>query len=88
MKTIGKFIWRIAKCVIGAAVVCFAGYYISMGLNWLTGTIMKFLAAAANYLIGNWVAIIVVIVALIIGGLAFEAVANMFRRWRESRNEE
>ena len=88
MKTIGKFIWRISKCVIGAAVVCFAGYYISMGLNWLTGTIMKFLATAANYLIGNWVAIIAVIVALIIGGLAFEGLANMFRRWRENRNNE
>ena len=88
MKTIGKFIWRISKCVIGAAVVCFAGYYICMGLNWLTGTIMKILATAANYLVGNWVAIIVVIVALIIGGLAFEGVANMFRRWRENRNAE
>ena len=88
MKTIGKFIWRIAKCVIGAAVVCFAGYYISMGLNWLTGAIMKLLAEAATYLLGNWVAIIAVVVALIIGGLAFEAVANMFKRWRESRNAE
>lgn len=88
MKTVGKFIWRIAKCVIGAAVICFAGYYVSMALHWLTGTIMNFLANAAKYLVGNWVAIIVVIVALIIGGLAFEGVANAFRRWRENRNAE
>ena len=85
IKTAGKFIWRIAKCIIGAAVVCFAGYYASMGLNWLTGVIMKYLAEAAIYRKGNWVAIIVVIIALTIGGLAFELLANGFKNWGSSR---
>lgn len=79
IKTIGKFIWRIAKCVIGAVGVCYAGYYISLGLNWLTAHIMKLLASAGTYVMGNWVSIVVIGAVLIIGGGAFEYVADYVR---------
>ena len=85
MKNVGKFIWRLTKNMLGSvtcvALLGFAGYYLSKGLNWLTGVIMEFLSAAANYLMGNWVAVIVVIIALTLGGMAFEAFVN----WCKSR---
>lgn len=87
-RSVGKFVWRMGKCVIGVAVVGFAGYYISMGLNWLTGHIMDFLAKAAMYLVGNWVAVILVILALIVGGLAFDGVANAIRKRKSKRRVE
>ena len=80
LKSVGKFTWRMCKCVIGVTAIGFGGYYISMGLNWLTGYIMEFLAKAAKYLMGNWVAVILVILALIIGGLAFDGVADSIRK--------
>lgn len=85
IKSVGKFILRMAKCVIGAVALCFVGYYVSWGLNWFTGTIMNFLSAAANYLVGNYVAIIWVVVALIIGGIAFELAWDSFRSWNAKR---
>ena len=85
IKTVGKFIWRIAKCVIGAAVVCFAGYYISMGLNWLTGVILKYLANVVTYLKGNWVALIVAIAALVVGGICFDMLENFFKNKSHKR---
>ena len=79
IKTVGKFIWRIAKCVIGAAVVCFAGYYVSKALNWLTDIIIKYLANVVAYLEANWIALVVAIIALVIGGLCFEGMENFFK---------
>lgn len=84
IKTVGKFIWRIAKCVIGAAVVCFAGYYVSVGLNWLTGIIIKYLTNVVMYLKGNWVALLVAVAALVIGGICFDGIENFFKN-RSSR---
>ena len=84
IKTVGKFIWRIAKCVIGAAVVCFAGYYLSVGLNWLTDVIIKCLTNVVTYLKGNWIAMIVAVIALVVGGICFDGIENFFKN-RKSR---
>ena len=85
LRTVGKFIWRVTKCVIGAAVVCFAGYYISYGLNWLTDLILKYLANVVTYLKGNWIACIVAIVALVIGGIFFDGIENFFKNRKNKR---
>lgn len=85
---IGKFIWRVTTCVIGAAVVGFGGYFLSWGLNLLTGTIMDFLSKAGTYLLGNYVAVIWVVVALIIGGIAWGLVEDWFKAWRAKRAAE
>ena len=83
MKKFGKFIWRMTKNMLGSvtcvALLGFAGYYVSKGLNWLTGVVMDFLSASAKYLLGNWVAVIVVVIALTLGGLAFEAIIDYFK---------
>lgn len=88
MKAFGKFIWRVAKSMLGSvacvALIGFSGYFISLGLNKLTGVIMEFLLSAAKYLMGNWVAVIVVVIALTIGGIAFESVVNWFKSRRDS----
>ena len=85
IKTVGKFIWRIAKCVIGAAVVCFAGYYVSRALNWLTDIIIKYLANVVTYLEANWIALVVAVIALVIGGLCFEGIENFFKNKNPKR---
>ena len=75
-----KIVWRAAKIILGAvacvAIVGFGGYYVSMGLNWLTGVIMKLLTIAAGFLAANWLAILVAIVALLLGSIAFEFIMN------------
>ena len=83
MENVGRFIWRLTKNMVGSvacvAILGFAGYYVSLGLNWLTGVIMKFLTASAQYLMSNWVAVIVVVIALTLGGMAFESIVNYFK---------
>ena len=84
-KSVGKFIWRMAKCVIGAAAVGFIGYWGSKFLNLVTDAIIKAVDTALEYFTTNWWAVIVVIVTLIVGGLAFDGVANGFHKWRSNR---
>ena len=80
MKNFGRFVWRMLKSMVGSvtcvALIGFTGYYLSKGLNWLTRVIMEFLSTAAEYLLSNWVAVIVVVIALTLGGMAFEAFVN------------
>lgn len=83
--SIARFVWRITKCVIGAVALTVGGYYLCWGLNWLTDKIMNFLMKAAMFLSGNYVAVIWVIVALIIGGIAFELVSDGFRGWASDK---
>lgn len=83
MKNVGKFMWKMTKNMVGSvtcvALIGLAGYYLSKGLNWLTGVVMEFIAMAAKYLAGNWVAVIVVVVAITLGGLLFEAIVDHIR---------
>ena len=83
-----KVVWRAAKVILGAVacvgLVGVGGYYVSMGLNWLTGVIMKLLATAAGFLTANWVAILVAIVAILLGAIAFEFIVN----WASGKRKE
>ena len=89
MKSTGKFIWRLTKNMVGSvlcvAILGFSGYYVSLGLNWLTGVIMKFLTTSAEYLMSNWVAVIVVVIALTLGGMAFESIVNYFKNRKSDK---
>lgn len=78
MKEVEKGILRVLKIIVGAiavlALLGFIGYYISMGLNWLTIVIMDFISKSVEYLKGNWLAVIIIIIELIIGGLVVETI--------------
>ena len=52
------------------------------------GTIMDGLSKAGTYLLGNYVAVIWVVVALIIGGIAWGLVEDWFKAWRAKRAAE
>ena len=80
MKNVGKFAWKFAKNMLGSVtcvtLIGLVGYYLSKGLHWISGEILEFLAKAANYLVGNWVAVIVVVITITLGSLIFEAFVN------------
>ena len=91
MKNVGKFVWRVTKNLMGSvtcvALVGASGYYISLGLNWITKVVIDFITAATKYLIGNWVAVIVVIIALTIGSLIFERIMNSIKNRKNRKNQ-
>ena len=91
MKNVGKFMGKFTKIMLGSvscvALIGLAGYYLSMGLNWITDGIMKFLETAAEYLMGNWVAVIVVVVAITLGSVLFEHGMAALVGWNKKRKE-
>ena len=89
MEAFFKFIWRGVKTMLGSvscvALIGVTGYFVSFGLNWLTRVVMNILTSAANYLMNNWVAVIFVVIAITLGGIAFEGVVNWFKNRKNTK---
>ena len=91
MKNLKVLVWRFFKMMIGSvicvAIIGFSSYYLSWGLNWLTDRVMSFLSASADYLRHNWIAVIVLVIAITIGSMIFEAIFCRMKKCLKNRKK-
>ena len=84
MKNFKNMVLRFLKMMIGStvcvALIGFASYYLSWVLNLITRYVMNFLTKSAAYLVNNWGAVIVLVVALTIGGMVFEVIFGKIKK--------
>lgn len=77
LKKIMGSLSRVIVILVGAVLTCAVGYGIFWGLNWIAVNVMSFLTDAFNYMRGNPLVSVIILVAFVICATVFDMIATL-----------